>query len=67
MKAHVIENKELCFRSKVDCIGNAGKLQITLRAATYTSRIQPITFLRDRVNHIAIRHKVFSAMKPSIQ
>src|SRR5437764_13555385 len=52
MKAHVVEDEELCFGTKVNRVGDARELEITLRATRHAARVQPVTFFGNRVNYV---------------
>src|SRR5207253_5489432 len=52
LKAHVVEDKELGFRTEIDRIGDARGLQIILSPMANAAWVKPVAFSGDRINDI---------------
>src|SRR5438876_10114676 len=52
LEAHVVEDKELGFRTEIDRIGDARGLQIILSPMANAAWVKPVAFSGDRINDI---------------
>ena len=55
--ASLVKDEELGFRPDVDRIGDAGEFQIALSTHSDRTRIEPVTFFRDRIDCICEQTK----------
>ena len=53
----LVKDEELGFRPDVDRIGDAGEFQIALSTHSDRTRIEPVTFFRDRIDCICDQTK----------